>query len=65
MLLGIIALAEWLNDKPFFRHIGTGLMVILFTAVVANAGIIPASTPATPLYDAAFGLVLNFRGKAR
>lgn len=57
VLLGIIALAEWLNDKPFFRHIGTGLMVILFTAVIANAGIIPASTPATPLYDAVFGYV--------
>ncbi len=57
VLLGIIALAEWLNDKAFFRHLGTGLMVILFTAVVANLGVIPASTPATPVYDAVFSYV--------
>ena len=49
-----IVVAEWLNTKPFFKHIGTGLMVIILTAVVANLGIIPASTPATPLYDGIF-----------
>lgn len=49
-----IVVAEWLNTKAFFKHIGTGLMVIILTAIVANLGIIPASTPATPLYDGIF-----------
>lgn len=49
-----IVVSEWLNTKPFFKHIGTGLMVIILTAIVANLGIIPASTPATPLYDGIF-----------
>ena len=52
-----IVVAEWLNTKPFFKHIGTGLMVIILTAIVANLGIIPASTPATPLYDGIFAYV--------
>ena len=52
-----IVVSEWLNTKPFFKHIGTGLMVIILTAIVANIGIIPASTPATPLYDGIFAYV--------
>ena len=49
-----IVVAEWLNTKPFFKHIGTGLMVIILTAIIANLGVIPASTPETPLYDGIF-----------
>ena len=52
-----IVVAEWLNTKAFFKHIGTGLMVIILTAIVANLGIIPASTPATPLYDGIFAYI--------
>ena len=52
-----IVVSEWLNTKPFFKHIGTGLMVIILTAIVANLGIIPASTPATPIYDGIFAYV--------
>ena len=52
-----IVVAEWLNTKAFFKHVGTGLMVIILTAIVANLGIIPASTPATPLYDGIFAYV--------
>lgn len=52
-----IVLAEWLNSKPFFKHVGTGLMVIILTAIVANLGLIPASTPATPLYDGIFAYI--------
>ena len=52
-----IVVAEWLNTKAFFKHIGTGLMVIILTAIVANIGIIPASTPATPVYDGIFAYV--------
>lgn len=53
----IIVIAEWLNEKPFFRHLGTGLMVIIFGAVAANSGIIPASSPPSPVYDAIFTYV--------
>ena len=52
-----IVLAEWLNTKPFFKHIGTGLMVIILTAIIANLGVIPASTPETPLYDGIFAYI--------
>jgi uncharacterized membrane protein len=49
-----IVISEWLCQKPFFQQIGTGLMVIILTAIVANIGIIPASTSATPLYEGIF-----------
>lgn len=49
-----IVISEWLCQKTFFQHVGTGLMVIILTAIAANIGIIPASTPATPLYDGIF-----------
>jgi len=52
-----IVISEWLCQKPFFRHVGTGLMVIILTAIVANLGVIPASTPATPLYDGIFAYI--------
>lgn len=52
-----IALAEWLNRKKFFNHFGTGLLVIIITAIVANLGFIPASSPATPVYEHIFSLV--------
>lgn len=52
-----IVIAEWLNSKKFFNHLGTGLLVIIITAIVANLGFIPASTPSTPVYDNIFALV--------
>lgn len=52
-----IVIAEWLNGKKFFNHLGTGLLVIIITALVANLGIIPASMPATPVYESIFTYV--------
>lgn len=52
-----IVIAEWLNGKKFFNHLGTGLLVIIITAVVANLGVIPASSPATPVYENIFAFV--------
>ncbi len=52
-----VVIAEWLNGKKFFNHLGTGLLVIIITAIVANLGVIPASTPATPVYDSIFAYV--------
>ena len=49
-----ITIAEWLNSKKFFNHFGTGLLVIIITAIVANLGLIPASTT---VYDNIFALV--------
>lgn len=52
-----VVIAEWLNGKKFFNHLGTGLLVIIITAIVANLGVIPASTPATPVYENIFAYV--------
>lgn len=52
-----IVIAEWLNRKKFFNHFGTGLLVIIITAIVANLGIIPASSPATPVYENIFTFI--------
>ncbi|WP_420632633.1 DUF819 domain-containing protein [Candidatus Palauibacter sp.] len=56
----VIAGTEWLVRRSFLRHGGTALMVIIFTAVIANFGLLPtSSTEADPVpaYDAIFGTV--------
>ncbi|MPR35144.1 DUF819 family protein [Salmonirosea aquatica] len=52
-----VVICDWLATKPYFRHLGTALMVILLTAIVANLGIIPASSPPSPVYDGIFAYV--------
>ncbi|MFQ5627942.1 MAG: DUF819 family protein, partial [bacterium] len=52
-----IVLSEILVRKTFFRHIGTSLLVILVTAVVANFGVIPTSANEAPIYDGVFTYV--------
>jgi uncharacterized membrane protein len=54
VLFFIIAFAEWLGDKPFFKHLSTGLLVIILGAIAANTGFIPATNPPSPVYDAVF-----------
>jgi len=49
-----IVISEWLSLKPYFRHLGTALIVILLTAVTSNIGLIPASIHPPPLYDGIF-----------
>ena len=49
-----IVFAEWLNTKKYFSHLGTGLLVIILTAIVANLGLIPASSHPTPIYGTIF-----------
>jgi uncharacterized membrane protein len=56
----LVGIGEWLGERPYFRHLGSALLVIIGGAVVSNAGIIPAnSTEAVPVpvYDAIFGTV--------
>jgi len=60
VLCGLVALSEWLVRKTPARHIGSALLVILLTAVVANLGIIPAgSSPEAPVpvYDGIFSIL--------
>ena len=45
-----LALSEWLGRYSFFRSLGTALLVILFTAVWANLGLIPSSSDQDPVY---------------
>ncbi len=53
LMLNII-IAEQLAKRPYFRSLGTSLIVIILTAITANLGLIPASTNAPPLYDGIF-----------
>ncbi len=53
----LIALSEWLCKKTFLKHISTSLLVIILTAVVANFGLIPSASNASPVYDSIFKYV--------
>ena len=60
VLCGLVALSEWLVRTTPARHIGSALLVILLTAVVANLGILPAgSSPEAPVpvYDGVFSIL--------
>lgn len=53
----LVVLCEWLVRKTWMKYLGTALLVILLTAVLANIGIIPAgSTPEKPvvIYEGIF-----------
>lgn len=57
VLCTIIAASEWLVRRTALRHVGTALLVILVTAVVANLGIIPTGSSEAapvPVYDGIF-----------
>jgi len=56
----LIAASEWLVRRTVLKHVGTALVVILLTAVVANLGLLPTgSTDENPVaaYDWIFGVV--------
>ena len=53
----IVVLSEWMVRTTWLRHLGTALVVILVTAVVANLGILPAGSTEeapVPAYDFTF-----------
>jgi uncharacterized membrane protein len=54
ILLLLVAGADWLSNKGYFRYIGSALLVILGGAVLANLRLIPTSMP---LYDGIFSFV--------
>jgi uncharacterized membrane protein len=60
VLSAVIVVTEWAVRKTWLKHVGTALLVILATAVIANLGLLPTtSTEANPVpaYDAIFGTV--------
>ena len=57
VLCFIIVAGEWLATKKYFHHIGTSLIVILLTAIVANVQLLPSSGSVTPVYDGIFTYV--------
>ena len=56
--LGLLVFAaEWLARRPGLRHVGSAMIVIVLTAVVANLGLLPTYTEGSPIYDAVFSHV--------
>ena len=56
----MIGLSEWLVRRTWLKHIGTALLVIIVTAVIANLGFLPTTSTAedpVPVYDVVFGTV--------
>lgn len=56
----MIGLSEWLVRRTWLKHIGTALLVIIVTAVIANLGFLPTTSTTedpVPVYDVVFGTV--------
>ena len=52
-----IIICEWLARNTVLKHFGTTLLVIIFTAIVANIGIVPAASNAPDIYGGIFTYV--------
>ncbi|MDE2997166.1 MAG: DUF819 family protein [Bacteroidota bacterium] len=59
VLSAIVFLTELLVRRTFMKHFGTALLVILFTALVANLGLLPtgAAGESVPAYSFIFSTV--------
>ena len=60
MLSLLVAASEVLVRRTALKHLGTALVVILLTAIVANVGLLPAGSTAeapVPVYDFIFAVV--------
>lgn len=57
VLCGLIFISEWLTKHTFLRHISGPLLVIILGAVLANFGLIPSASNASPVYSAIFSYV--------
>jgi uncharacterized membrane protein len=53
----IVAASEWLCRTTPLRHLGTSLLVIIVTALVANLGFIPTYSDEIPVYSGVFKFV--------
>jgi uncharacterized membrane protein len=54
MLCFLVLFSTWLATFKGWKTIGTPILVIIITAVVANIGIIPTATSGHPIYDGVF-----------
>lgn len=50
----MVILADYASKTRFGKKLGAALLVILFTAVIANLGLIPSASNSIPLYDGIF-----------
>lgn len=57
VLCGLIFISEWLTKNTFLKHISGPLLVIILGAVLANFGLIPSASNASPVYDSIFQYV--------
>ncbi len=57
VLLAVIVMSDWLARNTALRHAGTALLVIVFSAALANVGVIPTASNASPLYAGVFHYV--------
>lgn len=56
----VIVGTEWLVRRTWLKHVGTALLVIVVTAIIANLGLLPTTSTEeapVPAYDAIFGTV--------
>lgn len=54
MLCLLVLFSTWLATFKGWKTIGTPILVIVITAIVANIGIIPTATAGHPIYDSVF-----------
>ncbi|MDG1276624.1 MAG: DUF819 family protein [Algoriphagus sp.] len=54
MLCILVLFSTWLATFKGWKTIGTPILVIVITAIVANIGIIPTATAGHPIYDSVF-----------
>lgn len=57
VLGAMVVISEKLGRWGAMRHLGSALLVIVLTSVVANLGIIPTVTEGSPVYDVIFSVV--------
>ncbi|MEO9485164.1 MAG: DUF819 family protein [Ekhidna sp.] len=57
VLFFLVFLSEWLCKHTFLKHISSSLLVIILGAIVANLGVIPSASDASPVYDSVFKYV--------
>jgi uncharacterized membrane protein len=54
MLCFLVLFSTWLATFKGWKTIGTPILVIVITAIVANIGIVPTATGGHPVYDSVF-----------
>lgn len=52
-----VAVSEWLVRRTPLRHLGSALLVIVLTSIVANLGVIPTYSDDIPVYSGIFRYV--------